>query len=152
MTHRLYTCDLDVLKSLSSCRDDFSDGRGNYCAQGKLGKACGIDPHTDRDYFLSFLEFLGRKPVSDGGIGFKFNQVAQLNNDGEFEKADALMLQIAMQSGKLNFKGGIQEKHDHPSDSPLHNVERAESEPRDVQRHEDHQYQRHEPRQSVRGR
>lgn len=100
--------DVQKFKSLPSCKDVFGDGEGNYCTQGKILAASGIEcydkvPNNDGDFRKICVSLLWETGINGpfNRVPAKLREAADINNSGKFEEADALALEWAVESGKF---------------------------------------------------
>jgi hypothetical protein len=97
-------CDLNIFRSIKNIRYRVYDSSSEHsCAQGKFARACGIDLNN-----LEWYKNL-RENELNSGIN-NMMKVCSLNNDGYFEEANNLVLQLALETGKVEFINGLPEQ------------------------------------------
>jgi hypothetical protein len=99
-------CDLAVFRSLKSCVGEFHKPNTNeFCARGKLAQSCGSD-------LKESMSIPNEVESKENKIGLDINSlynIACINNNRDFEKADTMILTLAMESGNVEFINGLPE-------------------------------------------
>ena len=96
--------DVQKFKSLPSGKYHFGNSSGEYCAQGKILAASGIEYPKDtsiearEEYGWACRDILWENRTASPN---KLGTIGHLNNSGKFEEADALALEWAIESGKF---------------------------------------------------
>ena len=118
----MYTCDLNKFRSYISCKG-YGSGN-NKCSVSKLLASVGcheacMSPSTDPKNFHSvMLDIFGTRT----SLAEPLFPVVELNDKGDFEKSDSLILQLAMESGKVVFINGL------PDEQLTHNTTHGNNE------------------------
>jgi hypothetical protein len=120
MRKRKYKLDVQLFKSLKSCKDLYEDGQGGFCVMGKVAMACGYQfSRTNAEDWQQFWVDLGLWPrgLKKSHSVFWLN-AALHNNLGNFEHADDCALRLALQSGNVLLVNTVKQPAEAPIKAP----------------------------------
>lgn len=93
----------------SGCTGEIINNNTSYpvfCAIGKLAYACGAVTGNENNPHQLVHDWRRQNSLDPKAL----NRIGNINNQGQFERADAMILQWAAESGKFRFVNGLPEQ------------------------------------------